>query len=280
MNILITGIYGFLGSHLANQLVKEHNVFGLYHHVKKDNLEAAIETNNSLELVEFIPDLIIMCHAAVASGREVLSNELLIKTNVDFTQKVLKRFPSIPSIYISSVSVYGESNQIINEQTIINPLSAYAESKKIGEEIVMKNPKNKIIRLSSLYGEGMKENTLIPNYCNQALQQNEIQVWGKGTRYQNYIHVSDVVALIEEVIKNMNIIRFPILAVDSKEYSNLEVAQIIAKIIPSKIEFLNEDYSKSFFYNNKVSQKILNWQPKVNLATGIQNYLQWKERQS
>lgn len=280
MNILITGIYGFLGSNLANELVRNHNVFGLYNKNKKDNLDKSIQTSNELDLIDYKPDVIIMCHAAVVSGQDRISNDVLLEINVDFTKKILDKFPFSKCIYISSVSVYGENIERITEKTKENPLSDYAKSKYLGEQIVMHNPKNRVIRLSSLYGEGMKENTLIPNYSNQALQNKKIEVWGNGSRFQNYIHVSDVIALVTKIITFSDKVDFPVLAVDNKEYSNFQTAEIIAKLTDSRIEFIKEDDSKSFFYDNIISQKTLNWQPKITLEEGLKKYLEWKEKQS
>jgi nucleoside-diphosphate-sugar epimerase len=88
------------------------------------------------------------------------------------------------------------------------------------------------------------------------------------------------VELIRKVIDVKEIINFPILAVYSKEYSNQEVASIIAKQTQATIENIGEDFSKSFQYNNKVSKLTLNWQPKIELESGIIEFLAWKKRQS
>lgn len=69
----------------------------------------------------------------------------------------------------------------------------------MAEEIVS-GDKNVILRISSLYGEGMKENTLISNYCDKALENKCIEVWVTGSRKQNYIHVANVVELLEKII--------------------------------------------------------------------------------
>ena len=47
-------------------------------------------------------------------------------------------------------------------------------------------------------------------------------------------------------------IDFPVLGVSSKEYSNSEVAKIISKLTNSAIEYINQDHSPSFHYNNQV----------------------------
>jgi len=279
MNILITGIYGFLGYNLANELVKEHNVVGVYNKNKNNSLNKNIITCNSLDSLHVEPDVVIMCHAAVASGEHLISEFELKKSNVYFTKQIIEKFSTTPCVYISSVSVYRTNGTQISERSEEKPLSDYAKSKLLAENIVRSNPKNKIIRVSSLYGIGMKENTLIPNYCKQALQFKKIEVWGNGSRFQNYIHVLDLVELIKDVINTNQEINFPILAVDAKEYSNLEVAKIISDFTLSEIEFVKEDFSTSVHYNNELTRKALHWRPRVSLELGIKKYLEWRRKQ-
>ena len=280
MKILITGISGFLGFHLGNKLSKSHKISGLYNININNNLDKLIFTYSKLEEIIVVPDVIIMCHAAVVSGNIKISNEILNKVNVQFTDEILKKFPDSKCIYISSVSVFGRQENKINERILASPETDYGVSKLRAEQLILKNKSNKVIRFSSLYGKGMKQNTLIPNYSNQAIQNNQIEVWGNGSRFQNYIHIDDAVALIEKVIELNEVIDFPILGVDTTEYSNLQVAEIISEKTNSKITFVNDDYSTSYFYDNVISQKKLNWQPKIKLEEGLIDYLEWKEKQS
>jgi len=278
MKILITGIYGFLGTHLANKLAKNHTVFGLYNTEKEVTFNENIVCFNKLDSIDIVPDVIIMCHAAVSSGSINIDKSALIETNVNFTKKIVEKFSTIKSIYVSSVSIFGNQNEVVNEQSILNPETDYALSKLLGEKEVSQNSDSVIIRFSSLYGNGMKENTLIPNYCNQGLENKSIQVWGNGGRFQNYIHVNDAVSLIEKTIAHKLKISFPVLGVSSKEYSNNEVAKIISKLTNSAIEYINQDNSPSFHYNNKMTQKTLDWQSEIELENGLKQYLEWKKK--
>lgn len=278
MKILITGIYGFLGSHLAGKIAEKHTVIGLYNTEKEFGLSENITCLGQLDSIDIVPDLIIMCHAAVSSGGINVDKRILFQTNVDFTKQIVEKFPSAKNIYISSVSVYGNNIEVIDEQSVLNPETDYALSKVLGEKEAGQNPDAVIIRFSSLYGNGMKENTLIPNYCNQALETKSIQVWGNGSRFQNYIHVDDAIRLIEKTIEYQSKIDFPLLGVSSKEYSNNEVAKIISGLTNSKIEYVREDNSTSFHFNNKITQKTLNWQSEIELETGLESYIQWKKK--
>lgn len=279
MKILITGIYGFLGSNLANELQRENDVVGFYNKNNKNKLNPSIKVFNDLGLINFTPDTIIMCHAAVVSGQDSISDNKLLEVNVALTKKIIEKFPLSKCIYISSVSVYGGNTNILNEETTVCPISDYAKSKFLGELIVLKRAKSIIVRLSSLYGNGMKENTLIPNYCNQAISNGIIEVWGNGERLQNYIHISDAVLLIKQMISHDKGVNCIALGVSEKQYSNIEVAKFISEETNSKIVFVNKDGSRSSCYDNFLTRKSFDWKPYVNLNEGIKNYLEWKKKQ-
>lgn len=279
MNIIITGVYGFLGSNLANFLANKHNVFGLYHKNKNEKLSKQITIFSDVTQVNVQPDVIVMCHAAVVSGTAVLSENELEAGNVSFTQTILNYFSKAKIIYISTVAVYGNYAQLITETTSENPQSDYAVSKLKAEQLLLKNTTPTIIRFSSLYGNGMKENTIIPMYCQQAIQDKRIVVWGDGSRMQNYIHISDAVKLINKIVENDIKVNFPILGVSKKEYSNAQLAEIIRTYTDSEIFFDGIDASKSVQYDNTISQKAVNWQPEMDLETGIKQFLEWKQKQ-
>lgn len=278
MTILITGIYGFLGSRLAERLAEKYRVIGMYNENTKP-LERIIIAYKDMEQIDIVPDVIVMCHAAISSGNHEEKTDMLFKANAAYTEKVINKFPSSKLIYISSVSVFEHDGNIITENTADAPQTPYAQSKLAGENLVMKNTNNYVVRLSSIYGKGMKENTLIPNYCNQALQHKSISIWGNGGRYQNYIYIEDAISLIERMIECNERIDFPLLGVDSKEYPNSEVATIIADLTGAEITYSGEDNSLSVHYNNELTQKILNWSTATSLADGLKEYIEWKEKQ-
>ena len=226
------------------------------------------------------PELIIHCHAAVASGQTVVSQQELIDGNVLATAQIIKQFPSAAHLYVSTVGVYGNSSEIRNEQSSESPVTAYAASKYKAEKEVLTIPKSAIVRLSSLYGPQMKENTLIPNYVNQALQNGKIEVWGTGERRQNYFHISDAMTLIHAIVKNNVWNQQIFLGCSDKGFSNLEIATIISDETAAAIVFINEDESLSVQYDNSFTQKSLNWQPQMAIDEGIKQYVSWKKRQS
>ena len=278
MTVLVTGVYGFLGSRLAVKLAKKHRVIGLYHINTKPNYNDSVIVFSDLEQIDIIPDIIVMCHAAVSSGNHEEESDVLFNANVNFTEKVIKKFPDTKLIYISSASIFANDGNVITENTADHPQTPYAQSKLAGEKLVIKDSRSCVIRLSSLYGQGMKENTLIPNYINQALQSKTISVWGNGGRYQNYIYIEDAISLIEKAIECKSKIDFPLLGVAGKEYTNAEVAEIISKFTNADIVYTGVDNAVSFHYNNELTRKVLDWSAATTLADGLKEYIEWKKR--
>ncbi|KRD63903.1 hypothetical protein ASE40_00720 [Flavobacterium sp. Root935] len=275
MKILITGIKGFLGSNLAKRL-DNYEIVGLG---TKDDFLEDIPVFGSVDDIHIDIDVLILCHAAVSSGTVIISNDKLYEVNISLTEKIINRFKDAHVIYISSTSVYHLNGEIQNEKSIVSPQSSYALSKFWAEKIVSLHERNTILRVSSLFGIGMKENTLIPNYTNQALQKGIIEVWGNGGRVQNYIHVEDVVAYIKLIVENREITNGKVLlAVSKAHYSNLQIANIIADYSNAKIQLIKEDNSKSFKYNNTYTCDILNWTSESNIETSLQKYIEWKKK--
>jgi len=278
MNILVTGINGFLGSFLALSLRQKHELIGISRVSEVAN-EISIYNSDNLSEIQINPDIVIICHAAISSGNTQLDTATLFSTNVLLTEKLVNQFPHAKYIYISSASIFKTASFPISEVTFSNPVNDYAMSKYWGELIAQRSLACSIIRLSSLYGIGMKENTLIPNYVNQAICNGKIEVWGTGVRKQNYLHVDDAVELVNAVVVNSQLSKKMYLGSDISEYSNLQIAEIIAAETNAKIVFRNTDLSSSINFDNKDTRDSLNWKPATTISKGLKQYIEWKKRQ-
>ena len=278
--IIISGINGFLGNRIKEVLNEEFHLFGI--EIKESNDgEIKVFSSKNLADITVEPDYIILCHAAVSSGTISLETDLLYRVNVKLTEDMITKFPNAKIIFLSTASIYYMDNKLINENTIDSPTNDYSISKYWAEKLVLKTKRAAVIRLSSLFGINMKENTIIPNYVNQALNNNRIEVWGDGKRQQNYIFIDDVCLLIKKVIVNhKRALNEVLLAVSNREYSNLDLAKIVANKTKSVIEFINQDNSISLNYNNDKTQNLLNWSADSDFNEEIIKYIEWKLKQS
>lgn len=275
MKILITGSKGFLGSALWDFLSDKHKLTGLVR--QKENSDKNVYEISQLSSIDEHPDVVIMCHAAVASGNDTKDMNHLIESNVLTTQQMVQHFSNSFLIYISSISVYGNNQNILTEQTSPTPETEYAISKLWGEKCVSQAKNYAIVRLTSLYGKGMKENTIIPNYINQALLTGEIEVWGQGERRQNYIHVEDLVRYIENLISTQE--KGIFVASNETEVSNIELAKLVAEETGAMINFKETDNSISIQVDNKMTRNTLSIKNTKDFREGIKEYIQWKKKQ-
>ena len=276
--ILISGINGFLGNRLKELFIEDFQLYGI---AKKAYIEdeVAVFSSNDLNKINIEPDYIILCHATISSGTMHQENDLLYAVNIKLTQEIINKFSNAQIIYISTASIYHINGELITEETIDSPINDYSISKYWAEKLVLNTKRASIIRLSSLFGINMKENTIIPNYVNQAINNNRIEVWGKGNRKQNYIFIDDVCLLIKKVITNpKEVLNKVILAVNNREYTNLELAKIIANKTEAVIDFIKNDNSISLNYNNDKTKKLLNWSSNSNFNQEITKYIEWKQK--
>ena len=280
MKILITGITGFLGTHLMNFLKKEHEIIGVSGNSEKYNTSSSsikVYHPDEVHKINNEIDVFVLCHAAVSSGAVNTNRDLLFNANVKFTERITSLFPNAYHLYISSVSVFGYDEKLINEFTSSNPESEYAVSKLWGEKVTVNLPSSGVLRMSSLYGNGMKDHTIIPTYVSQALINGKIEVYGQGERLQNYLHINDAVLYIEAMISKKQ--RGVYLATSVTETSNCQLAEKIAHVTGAIIEYKGIDNSPSRQFNNEYSRSTLNIKGELDLSEGLKEYILWSKKQ-
>lgn len=280
MRIALTGPHGFLGKQVVSLLRADHQLTGI---VRKGSRSPNSLTNYSEiewepEQEQYDPvDVLILCHAHIGRGQWADSIRLY-ESNVRFTEEVCNRYKGVYTIYVSSVSVYGSTGQCVNESTPPSPDTPYSISKLWGEVIAAKGRPCAIIRASSIYGPGMRNDTIIPRYVSQALTENSIDVWGDGSRMQNYVHVNDVAATISAAVDKWA--NGVLLATGTEEVSNLALAQMIAKETGASVKQTGSDDSRSFRADSQVTLSALGTGGKrIPFATGLADYIEWKRRQ-
>ncbi len=114
-------------------------------------------------------------------------------------------------IYLSSSSVYGESNHnlAIRESTIVDPQTYYGLGKFSSEsmlKIAMKNKNSKIpfaiLRLPLVYGVGdVSEGYGPADFVSRIMTGRTVNIWGDGKELREFVFVDDVARLVNEVIR-------------------------------------------------------------------------------
>jgi UDP-glucose 4-epimerase len=247
MKILITGSNGFIGSHVAEKLKKDHEVIGLGKSKKskvKDIRYYSIDISDSnfpsliTEKIEFC-DVII--HLAANLDKSDLNLDV-IKTNVTGTLNILNSAIKLNSkkiIHTSGLPVIGKPFEIpISEKHLANPETLYHITKLASEHILDMGIKYGIkitqFRVPAPLGVGMNENSFLPAVIKKLIRNDVVEIFGKGTRRQNFIHVNDICRYISVAIDFnysgiFNIGSFEVM-------SNLELIKLSQKLLNSNSE--------------------------------------------
>ena len=273
--ILVVGANSFIALNLIHQLKIENEVTGVYH-LNNDKLcndirNIPVQKLNELD-TEF--DVVYILSAFIPGDPNDVNNSVkLFEANVRLVDCICKKFSKSRIVYASSVAVYKPRDAAITENDNEGGLNEYGISKLWGERIVSGNESFAIVRLSSVYGNGMKLTTIIPNYIKQAIESKVITVWGNGERRQDYIHVSDAVNFLNRAsLFNGNGI---FLATVSQSLSNLQLAEIISQLTGCHISLTGTDKSASFFYDNSYTRSKLQYTAAVPVELGISELIEW-----
>ena len=279
-NIAIVGANSILGQAIYDRLFKNYNVYQVYHL----NLDNITNKENLIQIDEFLKiknsyDIIYFISSVISFEEDSITLQRIFQTNVHLLKIISDSFKNSKLIHASSVAVYQTSTDIINEISPILPKSNYANSKLWAEHIVNKHLGGGVnIRISSLIGVQMKNNTFLPIIMNEAIKNKQVTIYGNGCRKQNYISAKEASEYFYKAISFTG--DSPLLAVGNQSYSNLEVAKMIVEVIPNvSIVFLGEDISNSFFYNNQSTKCALSISQEYSFKESIISILQWMQKQ-
>lgn len=174
MNILITGVHGFVGSNLVTALKEKHNIYGL--DIVSPDKEGVIQTFSWQDLDgNTMPEFDAIIHLAgkAHDTKNKSAAEIYFKVNTDLTIKIFDYFTSHKNIskfiFFSSVkaAVNKVPGDILTEDVVPSPVGPYGESKVKAEEYILDklqtsenyNGRNVIIlRPCMIHGPGNKGN--------------------------------------------------------------------------------------------------------------------------
>ena len=217
-NILITGGLGFIGSHIADELIEDNKVTiidnistGNMKNLKNpehENLEIAIDDLSTANLDELLEDIDYIFHlAAMASVPLSVEDPVSCnENNVNATIRLLKsavKNDVKKIVFSSSSAVYGENtNMPLKESEIPMPTSPYAASKACCELYLQSfydsyGLNYTALRYFNVFGPKQDKNSqyaaVIPNFISALLEGKQPVIYGDGEQTRDFIFVKDVV---------------------------------------------------------------------------------------
>lgn len=300
MNILLTGGLGFIGSHLIKYLGKQGNKIVIFDNlynsksrqfknsdikiIKGDILDYPL-LSKSLQNI----DVVIHLAAQISVSDSIKDPDNTMKINVDGTQNVLnacidnniKNF-----IAISTAAVFGNQNEIVNENSKTDPISPYGKSKLVMEEKILDfskkhNLNSIILRFFNLYGPGQSPQYagVIAKFLDKIKENKPLEIYGDGSQTRDFIHIDDAVECIGLAIKNISKKTGKIYNVGSgKSTSILEIANLLLELSGKNLPINFKPEIKGDILYSKTSialvTKELGFEPKISLKEGLSRFFQ------
>ena len=300
MKILITGAAGFLGSHLTKKLLAEnHSVIGL------DDLSTGLmanleifKENKNFQFIEHdvrspieIRVEAIFNFACPASPIHYQADPVkTIETNFlgIINMLHLARKHGSTLIQASTSEIYGDPEitpQTENYWGNVNPIgirSCYDEGKRAAETLCMDykrqfNVDTRIIRIFNTYGPNMAvgDGRVVSNFIVQALQNENITIYGDGSQSRSFCYVDDLIDGIFSIYRASKKIETPINLGNPNEFKMTELANIVLEEIQSNSKIiympLPQDDPTQRCPDISKAKEILSWEPKIQLREGIRN---------
>lgn len=225
MKILVTGSSGYLGASFIQKYQKKYQF-------KTFSLR-----NEKIEDIDFKNiDLVLHC-AALVHQKQEYSYKKYYEINVQYPvklaklakQKGVKQF-----IFISTVAVYGDDKEKLDENTACNPVTTYGKSKLEAEKQLMEFNDNdfiiSIVRIPVIYGKGAPGN--IKSLVNLVKKASIIPLGGIKNK-RSFISIENLCYLIDAIITQKKSGTF--LYADNKSLSTTTLCELIAKGLDKKV---------------------------------------------
>ena len=297
MRVLVTGGAGFIGSHLCELLVKaNHEVICLdnYFTGSKKNVYPLLDRpgfevirHDIINPIDLEVDQIynLACPASPVfyqfnPVRTIQANVLGVTNMLELAKRTKARI-----LQASTSEVYGDPTIHPQREDYwgnVNPIgvrSCYDEGKRVAEALMMDYHRQfgvdiRIVRIFNTYGPRMALNDgrVVSNFIVQALQGEDITIYGKGEQTRSFCYVSDLVA---GLIAMMNVADFrgPVNLGNPGEFTILSLAEKVIKMTTSPSKLVFKDLPSDDPVRRKpdigLAKEKLGWAPTIDIDAGL-----------
>ncbi len=308
MKILVTGGAGFIGSALAERLIRDnHEIvvidnFNEYYDVelKRKRVEALLSKvaviEGDITDKNFLTEIFeqnkfdVVCHLAAQAGvrYSVEHPEVYVTTNVLGTQMVfeaMKEFGVKRMVYASTSSAYGvtATSPFKEEEKADRPVSVYAATKRAGEMIAhsyyaMYGIETTCLRFFTVYGPWSRPDMAMFKFADKMMTGKPIDIYNKGDLRRDFTYIDDIV---EGFVKaTMKPLGYEIVNLGSGKPIELlsfveqleDVLGVKAKknLLPMQPGDVFETYA-----DITKAKELLGFESQMDFETGIHNFSEW-----
>ena len=296
MKFVVTGGAGFIGSHIAKYLVKNAHDVVIIDNLARGSIDNFSEIKNEVEFhnvdISNFDEVLskidkpdgIFHQAALASVPQSFKEpEKYHKVNVMGTEnifKIAKKFDA-KVVFASSSSVYGDQTHFpIQEDAEKKPLNPYGQTKLDDEKLASKYAAEGLrvigLRYFNVYGIGQNPSYagVIPQFFKKLSQHEPPIIEGDGNQIRSFTFIDDVVRANYLAFESDVNHEFFNIATENMTSIN-ELAELMIEMSNLPLKPIHEkprqgDIKKSYADISK-AQKLLRWNPEVNLEKGLKN---------
>lgn len=306
MKILVTGIAGFIASHLAERLRSlGHEVVGIdcftefYPRVLKElNAEDVKKAGATIYPLDLATDdfsdackgVEIIFHAAALPGvSEKDPFDLYVRNNITATYRLLEVARKLPNfkmfVFVSTSSVYG-SQATDPEDAAAKPSSYYGDTKLCAEQLALGYFRDQgfpacSLRLFSIYGERERPDKLFPRVIRSILEDIPFPLYeGSEHHLRSFTYIQDVIDAFVTVLEHLDLVRGEIFNIGwDHEFTTGHAIQLLENILGKKANFTRVpkragDQLRTFA-NIKKARRILRYNPTTSLEVGLRKEAEW-----
>ena len=302
--ILVTGGAGFIGNHLCRRLLNEGNYVicfdnfftGLKRHIQdllgSPNFE--LIEHDIVEKIDLDCDQIYNLACPASPPHYQYDPVKTFKTSVlgilNMLELAQKNKATI--LQASTSEVYGNPlEHPQNEQYWgnVNPIgirSCYDEGKRAAETLMMDYYRQygtniRIVRIFNTYGPNMdpKDGRVVSNCIVQALQNENITVYGDGMQTRSFCYVDDLVEGLIRMMNNSKNIAGPVNLGNPSERTVINLAEMVLELTGSKSKIvfmpLPSDDPVKRKPDISLAQRELKWNPRVDITDGLKETIKY-----
>jgi len=296
--ILVTGGAGFIGSHLCQKLLNEGNEIVCVDNFftgSKDNIKNLLN-NPYFEFIRH--DICFPLYVEVDEIYNLACPASPIHYQFDPVQTTkvnvlgsinmlgLAKRLKIKILQASTSEIYG--NPLEHPQTedywgnvnTIGPRACYDEGKRCAETLFFDYHRQhkldiKVVRIFNTYGPRMHPNDgrVVSNFIIQALNGQDITVYGDGSQTRSFCYVDDLVDGIFSMMNANSGFTGPVNLGNPVESTVLELAKLVIELTDSKSKIIFKDLPQDDPEKRKpdisLAKDKLDWQPSIGLEEGL-----------
>jgi UDP-glucuronate decarboxylase len=297
--ILITGGAGFIGSHLCERLMAESNEIlcvdnyftgrrhNVAHMLSQPGFELMrhdvtfplyVETDEIYNLacpaspVHYQFDPVQTTKTSVHGAINMLG--LAKRTRAKILQASTSEVYGDPDVHPQVESYNGNVNPI-------GPRACYDEGKRCAETLFFDYHRQhalriKVGRIFNTYGPRMLPNDgrVVSNFIVQALQGDDITIYGDGSQTRSFCYVDDLVEALIRLMGSADDFTGPVNLGNPSEAAILELAEMIIRLTKSSSKIINKPLPQDDPVRRRpdisLATQALGWQPQVPLEEGLE----------